>query len=93
VTTPPDEGRPDETRYDDDRHEENQYGGSRRRETRNDGRREGNRYDDSRGRGTRDDDGPVLPQQTRDDDPREWGEERGGDSDDERILREVPPHH
>lgn len=40
------------------------------------------------------DDEPVLPQQTWDEDPRAWGEHAdGGDSDDERILREVPPHH
>jgi hypothetical protein len=38
------------------------------------------------------DDEPVLPEQTRDDDPRGWGE-TGSDRDDERILREVPPHH
>jgi hypothetical protein len=38
-----------------------------------------------------DDDEPVLPDQTRDDDPRSWGE--SPDDDDERILREVPPHH
>ena len=39
------------------------------------------------------DDEPVLPEQTRDDDPRSWGERSAGDDDDERILREVPPHH
>jgi hypothetical protein len=40
------------------------------------------------------DDEPLLPDQTSDDDPRGWGES-GSDSneDDERILREVPPHH
>jgi len=39
-----------------------------------------------------DDDEPVFPDQTSDDDPRSWGE-RDSDEDDERILREVPPHH
>jgi hypothetical protein len=40
------------------------------------------------------DDEPLLPEQTRDDDPRTWGErDAGTDEDDERILREVPPHH
>jgi hypothetical protein len=39
------------------------------------------------------DDDPLLPEQTRDDDPRTWGENPQGDDDDERILREVPPHH
>ncbi|MEU4604010.1 hypothetical protein AB0F43_13605 [Kribbella sp. NPDC023972] len=37
------------------------------------------------------DDEPLLPEQTRDDDPRHWGEDES--DDDERILREVPPHH
>ncbi|WP_328991274.1 hypothetical protein OG394_33975 [Kribbella sp. NBC_01245] len=36
-------------------------------------------------------DEPVLPDQTRDDDPRSWGEST--EEDDERFLREVPPHH
>ncbi len=52
------------------------------------------------------DDGAVLPDQTLDDTDEGWGDlptgmadpERpdpeGGDSrDDERLLREVPPHH
>jgi hypothetical protein len=40
------------------------------------------------------DDEPLLPDQTRDDDPRSWGErDSQTDDDDERILREVPPHH
>jgi hypothetical protein len=39
------------------------------------------------------DDEPLLPDQTRDDDPRSWGENDSGSDDDERILREVPPHH
>jgi hypothetical protein len=37
------------------------------------------------------DDEPLLPDQTRDDDPRTWGDHDS--EDDERILREVPPHH
>jgi hypothetical protein len=39
------------------------------------------------------DDEPLLPDQTRDDDPRNWGEIDSDTDDDERILREVPPHH
>lgn len=39
------------------------------------------------------DDEPVLPDQTSDDDPRGWGERDDDNGDDERILREVPPHH
>jgi hypothetical protein len=39
------------------------------------------------------DDEPLLPEQTRDDDPRGWGENSSDRDDDERILREVPPHH
>jgi hypothetical protein len=39
------------------------------------------------------DDEPLLPEQTRDDDPRSWGEIDSDTDDDERILREVPPHH
>ena len=39
------------------------------------------------------DDEPLLPDQTRDDDPRNWGESDSDTDDDERILREVPPHH
>jgi hypothetical protein len=38
------------------------------------------------------DDEPLLPEQTRDDDPRTWGDNDFSD-DDERILNEVPPHH
>ena len=38
------------------------------------------------------DDEPLLPEQTRDDDPRAWGENDSG-NDDDRILNEVPPHH
>jgi hypothetical protein len=40
------------------------------------------------------DDEPLLPEQTSDDDPRSWGEnDFGSNDDDDRILREVPPHH
>lgn len=52
------------------------------------------------------DEGAVLPEQTRDDTDEGWGElptamtdpERLGPEssdalDDERLLREVPPHH
>ena len=39
------------------------------------------------------DDEPLLPDQTRDDDPRSWGDNDFGTDDDDRILREVPPHH
>jgi hypothetical protein len=41
------------------------------------------------------DDEPVFPDQTSDDDPRSWGEEPSdpAEDDDERIRREVPPHH
>ncbi len=38
---------------------------------------------------------PVLPDQTRDDTDRGWGEDGGRDDrgdDDERFLRERPPH-
>jgi hypothetical protein len=38
------------------------------------------------------DDEPLFPDQTSDDDPRTWGDSDLAD-DDERILREVPPHH
>jgi hypothetical protein len=36
------------------------------------------------------DDPPVLPDQTADDTDRGWGEWTG--SDDDRLLRERPPH-
>jgi len=39
------------------------------------------------------DDEPLLPEQTRDDDPRTWGDYESGRDDDDRILNEVPPHH
>ncbi len=44
------------------------------------------------------DDEPVLPDQTADDTDAGWGEGRdredgtGGRDDDERLLRERPPH-
>lgn len=42
--------------------------------------------------GPRDDD--LLPEQTEDDRDEGWGEAGAGSrDDDERILREVPPHH
>lgn len=37
-----------------------------------------------------DDDQPVLPDQTRDDTDRGWGE--GAGSNDQRLLDERPPH-
>lgn len=41
------------------------------------------------------DDGTVLPEQTSDDTDLGWGDEstEGPDVEDDRILREVPPHH
>jgi hypothetical protein len=35
--------------------------------------------------------GPVLPDQTRDDTDRGWGQDAAAD-DDEWLLRERPPH-
>ena len=35
-------------------------------------------------------DGPVLPEQTRDDTDRYWGERR--EDNDERLLADRPPH-
>lgn len=38
-------------------------------------------------------DDEVLPEQTSDDTDRGWGEHPEGDaSDDERLIREKPPH-
>ena len=37
-------------------------------------------------------DGPVLPAVTTDESGHGWGE-RLEDDDDERFLRELPPHH
>lgn len=37
-------------------------------------------------------DGPVLPDVTTDESGHGWGE-RLDDDDDERFLRELPPHH
>ncbi|MBE1535189.1 hypothetical protein [Actinomadura algeriensis] len=39
-----------------------------------------------------DDDFAVLPDQTSDDTDTGWGEWRGGDDDDSRLLEERPPH-
>jgi len=37
---------------------------------------------------------PVLPRTTRDETAEGWGEEsERADSDDERYLRDLPPHH
>ena len=38
------------------------------------------------------DDEPVLPDQTADDTDRGWGERDDDLSDDERLIREKPPH-
>jgi hypothetical protein len=38
------------------------------------------------------DDGPILPDQTRDDTDRGWGERSRDDSNLERLLAERPPH-
>jgi hypothetical protein len=43
--------------------------------------------------------GPVMPEQTADDTDVGWGDDReedrrgGAESDDERLLADVPPHH
>jgi len=39
------------------------------------------------------DEEPVFTDLTSDDDPRTWGDDRGSEDDDDRIWREVPPHH
>ena len=46
------------------------------------------------GWGAEDSDEPVLTDQTTDDTDRGWGEDGGdGDADDdERLIREKPPH-
>lgn len=38
------------------------------------------------------DDQPVLPTRSSDDTDQGWGEQPSGRDDDERFLREVPPH-
>jgi hypothetical protein len=48
------------------------------------------RSDDDRVVGPGDDGAPVLPDQTRDDTDRGWGERV--DSNDGRLLDERPPH-
>ncbi len=42
--------------------------------------------------GYEDRDGEVLPDQTSDDTDRGWGERPDDADDDERLLREKPPH-
>jgi hypothetical protein len=42
-------------------------------------------------RAPRDDDAPVLPRTAGEDSARAWGDDERGD-DDERFLRERPPH-
>lgn len=37
--------------------------------------------------------GDLLPDQTRDESPAEWGDREDPDADDEHLRREVPPHH
>jgi hypothetical protein len=37
------------------------------------------------------DDGPLIPDRSADDSDTGWGE-RGEDSNDDRLLRDVPPH-
>jgi hypothetical protein len=39
------------------------------------------------------DERPVLPEQTGDDTDRGWGDDAREREDDDRILRELPPHH
>lgn len=34
----------------------------------------------------------VLPEQTTDDTDRGWGEHPDGEDDDDRLIREKPPH-
>lgn len=36
--------------------------------------------------------GPVLPNRSKSDTDAAWGDARGDRDDDERFLREVPPH-
>lgn len=51
--------------------------------------RQGYDADDDRA-GERDD--AVLPDQTSDDTDRGWGEQPDDEDDDERLIREKPPH-
>lgn len=37
--------------------------------------------------------GDALPERARDERPDAWGDRTNADSDDERLRREVPPHH
>jgi hypothetical protein len=52
--------------------------------------RDSDRGDDERPVVFSDDDQPVLPDQTRDDTDRGWGEDYSGN--DRRLLDERPPH-
>jgi hypothetical protein len=52
--------------------------------------RDSDRSDDERTVNLADDDQPVLPDQTRDDTDRGWGEESS--DNDRRLLDERPPH-
>lgn len=38
------------------------------------------------------DDSPMIPSRSADDSDTGWGDERGDDNDD-RLLRDVPPHY
>jgi hypothetical protein len=48
--------------------------------------------DDERPVDLSDDDLEILPDQTSDDTDAGWGEWRGGDDDDARLIEDVPPH-
>lgn len=37
--------------------------------------------------------GDALPEGSRDERPDAWGDREGAVADDERLRREVPPHH
>lgn len=40
----------------------------------------------------REQDDELFPEQTADDTDRGWGEHPGDEDDDERLIREKPPH-
>jgi hypothetical protein len=42
-------------------------------------------------RATRQDDAPLIPDRSADDTDTGWGD-RDSDSNDDRLLRDVPPH-
>lgn len=44
----------------------------------------------TRSQAPRDPFGPVLPDRSRDEESNAWGDH---EDDDERLRREVPPHH